>query len=465
VSKRTPEATAARPVRHRRNRHATEEGIVAAALGLLADGTASGLGVNAVAEAAGVNKQLIYRYFGGMDGLIRVLAARVETWLGGSLRFQPGEPYAEAVARLLATYLQRLRANPELQGMLAWEMQQPGASTRLLEQERSRHLQAWVRELRTARIGQSADPDPAASNALLLGAIHHLVLRGRGVGRFAGIELDAEGWRRLQDALHRLACLAHGTGNPAATRSPDEHASTAVPEEIQTAVILFDLIDYSRLTDLQQYRTLQVLGDALREHLDRLACHRDLRADALILGMVPTGDGLFLLLRQEYAAFGLLFALSLRTLLLSIREQLPGPFAGVRLAVHIGPVRSLRDITGGANFVGSGLNDCSRYCSYRPTRQQLDAAACPDDNLLIASDTALTAFERQFNDAEGQAYREAIGLRIGEPFDFEAKHGRRLRAVLVEAEHFIDRSPPPLPGFVNAHVAREGDPSDSPAQR
>ena len=53
-----------------RNRAGTERAIFIAARTLLAEEGFQGFGVNAVARRAGCDKQLIYRYYGGLNGLI-----------------------------------------------------------------------------------------------------------------------------------------------------------------------------------------------------------------------------------------------------------------------------------------------------------------------------------------------------------------------------------------------------------
>ena len=55
--------------RQTRDRARTEAAILSAAERQLADGGFTAFGVNAIARAAGCDKQLIYRYFGGLDGL------------------------------------------------------------------------------------------------------------------------------------------------------------------------------------------------------------------------------------------------------------------------------------------------------------------------------------------------------------------------------------------------------------
>lgn len=57
----------------KRNRQLTEKRIVDAAKSLLAEEGFQAFGVNAVAARAGVDKVLIYRYFDGLEGLLKFI--------------------------------------------------------------------------------------------------------------------------------------------------------------------------------------------------------------------------------------------------------------------------------------------------------------------------------------------------------------------------------------------------------
>src|SRR5512146_1311761 len=58
----------------------TKERIVQAAGRLLARDGYRAMGVNAIAEEAGADKVLIYRYFGGLPGLLGTLARAHPLW-------------------------------------------------------------------------------------------------------------------------------------------------------------------------------------------------------------------------------------------------------------------------------------------------------------------------------------------------------------------------------------------------
>ena len=64
----------------KRNKEETKDRIIDAAGRLLAEGGFRKLGVNAVAREAGVDKVLIYRYFGGMPELLRAFGVSGDFW-------------------------------------------------------------------------------------------------------------------------------------------------------------------------------------------------------------------------------------------------------------------------------------------------------------------------------------------------------------------------------------------------
>jgi AcrR family transcriptional regulator len=63
-----------------RDRFATRAAIMESAAELVAAHGVSALGVNALADAAGCDKVLIYRYFGGLDGVLQALGAERMLW-------------------------------------------------------------------------------------------------------------------------------------------------------------------------------------------------------------------------------------------------------------------------------------------------------------------------------------------------------------------------------------------------
>ncbi|MEJ2139279.1 MAG: TetR/AcrR family transcriptional regulator [Gammaproteobacteria bacterium] len=124
--------------RDKRDRKATEEAIVSAFEAVLLRDGVAGLGVNAVAHEAGVNKVLIYRYFGDLAGLARHWASNSSFW-PSELELIGNDPEAfarltvtERVRSVLCNYIDAIRARPSTIEMLAGELMSPNDVTRAL---------------------------------------------------------------------------------------------------------------------------------------------------------------------------------------------------------------------------------------------------------------------------------------------------------------------------------------------
>lgn len=204
MSKETP-ARASKSARRSQRPHdaaATRQLIVDATVRVLAEKGFPGLGVNTVAAAAGVDKQLLYYHFGGLEGVIRHLGTQLAFWLGTPLEPRPGEPYATAACRLLLEYAGALRSSPLVLRLLAWELVEPTDALKELESTRSSAMASWVQGLRAAAQPVPQGVDAPAVNALLLAGLHYLALRERSLGSFAGLDISTpQGIERIERAI------------------------------------------------------------------------------------------------------------------------------------------------------------------------------------------------------------------------------------------------------------------------
>ena len=205
--KRPRRVVAARPPR---DRAATEARILAAVGEVLARDGFGGIGVNAVAKQAGVDKVLIYRYFGGLPELLK-------TW-GRSGRFWPGIdellgddaaaflalPAAERYARFMEHFIDGLRARPLTLEILAAEVLERNELTAILETER----EAWGEQ--AGRLLGGPDfaqrPELRGLTILLISGVQYLLLRGRRIRIFGGLNIQSdEGWAALKASVRLMA--------------------------------------------------------------------------------------------------------------------------------------------------------------------------------------------------------------------------------------------------------------------
>ncbi len=193
----------------RATRLETEQRLLDAVGDLLAEAGFSAVGINAIARCSGVNKALIYRYFGGLDGLLSTWAEHGDFWptadeLVPDRQAMLALPIDARVGELFVRYLRALRRRPRTVEILAWEVVDRNELTAQLEAVRERRGKELAVLL--TRPGEGAHVDQAALTALLSASIHYLLIRARKIRTYNTLALDREeGWTRVEAAVRSLA--------------------------------------------------------------------------------------------------------------------------------------------------------------------------------------------------------------------------------------------------------------------
>jgi AcrR family transcriptional regulator len=191
-----------------RNREATRARLIQAVGTLLAREGFKGLGVNAVAREAGVDKVLIYRYFGGMPELMASFGREGDFWpsikelAGGDIEAFGQQSVTEQLSQLAKNFLTAIRKRPITQEILAWEMVERNDLTVELETIRENTAMNFL-DMFFPSTGNG--PDIAAMGAIIGAGISYLVSRGRQIRFYNGVDLESEeGWKRLEDAIDTM---------------------------------------------------------------------------------------------------------------------------------------------------------------------------------------------------------------------------------------------------------------------
>lgn len=193
-----------------KNKEDTKQKLITAFGSVLAGQGFNSVGVNAIARKAGVNKVLIYRYFDGLDGLIKAYAASKQFWptvedlLGSGQAYEElrSRPFSEIIGEVFRRYADELKSRPDTLEILAWETVSRNSLTVALEEVR----EAFGLELMEHLKQVDAPPaDWQAIANIFSGAIHYLALRARKIDTFTGMDLsDEQGWERLFASIEFL---------------------------------------------------------------------------------------------------------------------------------------------------------------------------------------------------------------------------------------------------------------------
>jgi len=131
-----------------------------------------------------------------------------------------------------------------------------------------------------------------------------------------------------------------------------------------TDIILIDIINFSKLSTNQQLEIINFLTKSYSNMIAKMLSNSNMKLDKMILGFISTGDGFFCILNPRLKGYGTILGLSFNHFSEQISKKYPY-FGGIRIAVHTGEVHQFTDILGNKNFVGDGLNECSRYLEFK----------------------------------------------------------------------------------------------------
>ena len=164
-----------------------------------------GIGVNVVARRAGVSKELIYRYFGSMENLIRQLMDNEDYWSMQSSNKIVTKNSKEfnknlEIKNMIFKQIDDLRKNKELQEIRRWELIDLNNLT--IELAKRREISS-KKFLKNNQIKEGSVE--AGKLAILLSGILYLVLRSKTSSEWFGINLEDEnGWNVLRSSLKSI---------------------------------------------------------------------------------------------------------------------------------------------------------------------------------------------------------------------------------------------------------------------
>jgi AcrR family transcriptional regulator len=191
-----------------RDKQITSRRLISAVGSLLAKKGFKGVGVNAVAREAGVDKVLIYRYFGGLEGLIAAFGRQGDFWpsalelAGGDLQKFSQMPLDEKLSTFASSFIGSLRKRPLTQAILAWEIIEPNDLTEELERIREQSIMEFF-QMFFMKGGTQVD---LQAIIMVIGAsITYLVIRSKNIDLYGGLDLGSdEGWTRIEKAIETI---------------------------------------------------------------------------------------------------------------------------------------------------------------------------------------------------------------------------------------------------------------------
>lgn len=214
---RRPEPKPAAAPRWQRDRAGKEQRLIQAFDRLLQTQGAHRVRVNAIVKEAGVGKNLLYAYFGGLEGLARAWAAATRFLpADAEIRGTDEAAYAAlSTAQQLASnyrhFAAALRRRPHTLEILASELLQQTEVTRALDQVREDYGKGLRRFF--TRPAEYERDSATALQLILYAAVIYLAQRSRTAPRYFGLRLDQPaGWNTIEEAIGLLVHGVMGNG-------------------------------------------------------------------------------------------------------------------------------------------------------------------------------------------------------------------------------------------------------------
>jgi len=156
--------------------------------------------VNEVAAEAHVSKILIYRYFGGLDGLIDAYIKQKDFWITYEFPADLKENLKSRIKQMYDHQIKSMRSDEAFKELHLKELADKKPLSEEVEKIRERNGLQLIREV--AEITRRPEEEVAALASVLGGAITYLSLFERMSGEFNGINLHSEiGWEQLSNGI------------------------------------------------------------------------------------------------------------------------------------------------------------------------------------------------------------------------------------------------------------------------
>ncbi len=205
-----PDSSRSRPG-DKRDRKSTEDSIIAAFETVLLRNGVAGLGINIVAAEAGVNKVLIYRYFGDLAGIAKRWVDGGSFWppelelIGNDPEAFAALPVPERIATIMRNFVGAIRSRPRTVELLAAELLIPSDLSRALAEGLAKPGSGLSRYTNIYGEGPAFVEKVWQLTYMITAAIAYLAIRERSNPQFFRLDLtNDEAWKYFRDIVGEM---------------------------------------------------------------------------------------------------------------------------------------------------------------------------------------------------------------------------------------------------------------------
>jgi len=191
-----------------RNTERSKEKFLSAVGKILKTKGYAGLKINDIAKVAGVDKKMIYTYFGGLDGLIDEYIRTQDFWsnVHADMASEPIDDGGKAFTKeVFLSQFDYLSKNKELQKVLLWRLSEERKTLRKLTDEQEENGEVLFSQITDPHFGEHAEKFRAVSAVLVAGMYYLNMYAEHNGSIFSGIDLKTDDGRKaIKDAVSFL---------------------------------------------------------------------------------------------------------------------------------------------------------------------------------------------------------------------------------------------------------------------
>lgn len=197
-----------------RNKEKTKQKLLHAVGKIITAKGHSKVKVNTVAEVSGVNKRLIYDYFGGLDGLIDAYISQVDYWsrlrnADSMIKEDNGQQFT---TDMLLGLFDAMQKDKEMQKIIVWELSEYRRSLRAAADKREEDGELIFGSVIDPYFGNHAGRFRAITALLISGAYYLTIHTEVNGGTFCGLDLKSENGRNeIREAIRFVIKQAYET--------------------------------------------------------------------------------------------------------------------------------------------------------------------------------------------------------------------------------------------------------------
>jgi AcrR family transcriptional regulator len=193
-----------------RDKERTKQKLIDATIDIIREQGFDAVGVNAIAERAGVSKILIYRYFGSVAGLFQAVAERLDPLQARAAealikQLPHGASPTSVLEQMIVGLHMALKNDPLTKQLVIWELTHQNEITTVLSQSREQMGLDLTERFAALLDAEGKDVDANALIALVYAGVVYLTLRSDTARWYNGIDITSEeGWHRIARAVGSL---------------------------------------------------------------------------------------------------------------------------------------------------------------------------------------------------------------------------------------------------------------------